>query len=154
MPKISFAGSGGLLWIAAALIMFFQKSYRAGALILLCGLLAGVVVCNLLLKNIFTRKRPCWIRDYISIKVNMPKDYSFPSGHTMSSFIAAEILIQISFPAGCFAVAAASLIGFSRLYLYVHFPTDVILGAVMGIILGMLVWNHAELIEPVIRYFS
>ena len=68
----------------------------------------------------------------------VPKDYSFPSGHTQASFAAATALFTGNKKAGICAYVLAALIAFSRLYLYVHFPTDVLAGVVIGICCGLL----------------
>ena len=102
------------------------------------GLLEGVIVGNVLLKNIIARERPCWINETVNILIPIPQDYSFPSGHTLSSFIAAAIVMHTDKRMGIAAYALASMIAFSRLYLYVHFPTDVLAGALLGIIIGMV----------------
>lgn len=146
MPKISFAGNGGLIWIITACIMFSDINYRKQSLILLAGLLSGVIVCNLFLKNLVARQRPCHIDSSIKMHIPMPKDHSFPSGHTTSSFIAASILMQVNVTLGWISLAVAALIGFSRLYLYVHFPSDVLAGAVLGTVLGLIVWNTSALV--------
>lgn len=142
MPVFSYAGNGGFIWILTSVILFIIGK-RMEALILLSALLTGAVICNLFLKKAAARKRPCQINGNVKIKIGIPKDYSFPSGHTMSSFTAAAVLLHISIPLGCSAAAVAALIGFSRLYLYVHFPSDVAAGAVLGSALGTSVWYAA-----------
>lgn len=73
------------------------------------------------------------------VMISVPQDYSFPSGHTLSSFIAATIIMHADKQIGIAAYVLASMIAFSRLYLYVHFPTDVIFGALLGIAIGLFV---------------
>ena len=102
------------------------------------GLMVGFIIGNLFLKNIVMRERPCWINDNIQLLIPMPMDYSFPSGHTLSSFVSAGILIQRNLKIGFCAYILAVLIGFSRLYLYVHFPTDVLTGIVFGTIIAFV----------------
>ena len=92
MPKITLLGSGGALWIASAGAMFVSKRYRNTACTLGAGLITGSVVCNALLKKLIKRPRPCWIRVPDGMLIEIPRDYSFPSGHTMSSFLAATII--------------------------------------------------------------
>ncbi len=144
MPKITLLGNGGAIWIASAIIMIiFQKSRRAG-LMVGTGLCTGVLIGNVLLKNLVARDRPCWINKTIKMLISVPQDYSFPSGHTLSSFIAATIIMHFNKKIGIVAYILAVMIAFSRLYLYVHFPTDVLSGAVLGIVLGFVVCKVFE----------
>lgn len=137
-PVVSYLGDFGAIWILCAIIMILSGQYRKQGFILLLGLAMGVLVGNLLLKNLIARPRPCWINATKELLVAMPKDYSFPSGHTLASVIAATILAyaneKFEIPAGLLAF----LISFSRLYLYVHFPTDVIAATALGMLIGKL----------------
>ncbi len=137
MPKITFLGNIGFIWIAAAILMLGIKKYRKTGITLSIGLLGGVITGNLILKNLVTRERPCWINNSIQMLVAVPQDYSFPSGHTLSSFVAAVVIMHADKKLGITAYIIASLIAFSRLYLYVHFPTDVIAGILLGTIIGI-----------------
>lgn len=136
MPKITFLGNGGLIWIVMAIIMLFFKKYRKTGITLGTGLLEGVIVGNVLLKNLIARERPCWINETVNILISIPQDYSFPSGHTLSSFIVATIIMHHDKRMGIAAYVLAYMIAFSRLYLYVHFPSDVLAGVLIGIIIG------------------
>ncbi|WP_295217379.1 phosphatase PAP2 family protein [Ruminococcus sp.] len=138
MPKITFLGNGGLIWIVMAIIMLFWAKYRKTGIMVGVGLLEGVIIGNILLKNLIARERPCWINETVNILISIPQDYSFPSGHTLSSFIAATIIMHTDKRMGIAAYMLASMIAFSRLYLYVHFPTDVLAGALLGIIIGIV----------------
>lgn len=144
MPKITYLGSGGFVWIIIAVIMlFFQKSRKTG-IVLGAGLLSGFIIGNVFLKNVVARERPCWINQALEILIAVPNDYSFPSGHTLSSFIAATIIMKYNGKMGIAAYALAFAISFSRLYLYVHFPTDVLAGAILGILIGLIVCKLSE----------
>ncbi len=127
---ITHLGTGGILWITAAVCMLFTKKYRRCGIAVLVCLLLGLLFGNLILKNIVARGRPCWIKPIADMLVSVPKDFSFPSGHTLSSFIAAIVIFRHSRPLGIPALAVAVLIALSRLYVYVHFPTD-LLGAII-----------------------
>lgn len=128
----------GIFWIVLVLgILIFGKDKRVG----LTGWLAlclSFLICNLILKNIVQRDRPCWIDPAIQLLVEIPDDYSFPSGHTSFSFAAATSIFLYHRSWGVLALVVATLTGLSRLYLFVHFPTDVIVGAVCGIVSGLL----------------
>lgn len=137
MPKLTFLGNGGLIWIISAVIMLFFAKYRKMGISIGVGLLEGVIIGNVLIKNLVARERPCWINENVQMLISIPQDYSFPSGHTLSSFIAATIIIHFNRWMGIAAYVLASIIAFSRLYLYVHFPTDVLTGILIGITIGM-----------------
>lgn len=132
MPIITSTCEWGIIWIAAAVIMlFFRKTRRCGAAA--GGALAGcLLIGNVILKHLVARDRPCWIESDHLMLVAVPKDFSFPSGHSMASFAAAVVIFHYNKKAGIAALALAVLIAFSRLYLFVHFPTDVLAGALIG----------------------
>lgn len=142
MPKVTMLGNGGVIWIAIAVLLLSTRRYRRQGCILLAGLLIGFLVGNVVLKQVFARPRPCWVDPAFPLLVSVPSDYSFPSGHTLSSVIAATILMQTDWRLGCGAVVLAVVIAFSRLYLYVHYPSDVLGGAVLGIIIGLCVYRE------------
>ena len=118
-----------------------HKKYRRQGVLLLVGLIAGVLVGNACLKNLIARPRPCWLDSSVQLLITNPADYSFPSGHTLSSVIGATGLTKTNRRFGYAAIPLAALIAFSRLYLYVHFPSDVLAAAVLGVALGELVWR-------------
>lgn len=125
-------GDKGIIWIISAALMMMRKKYNRCGVTTLASLAAGAIVGNLFLKNIFQRERPCWINDEIEMLINIPSDYSFPSGHTLSAVAAAVTVYHFDKKLGVLFWIFAVLTAFSRLYLYVHFPTDVIVGAVIG----------------------
>lgn len=114
------------------------KKYRRQGLLLLGGLAVGVLVGNVCLKNLIARPRPCWLDSSVRLLIADPTDYSFPSGHTLSSVIGATILTRTDRRFGYAAIPLTALIAFSRLYLYVHFPSDVLAAAVLGVMIGEL----------------
>jgi len=138
MPKLTILGSYGFLWVAVALILLLDKRHRDCGIALALGLISSVVIGNLILKNAVARPRPCWLVEGYDLLVNNPTDFSFPSGHTLAGFIAATILFNYNRKWGIAAYILAAVIGFSRLYLYVHFPTDVLAGVILGICIGSL----------------
>ncbi len=112
---------------------------------MLAGMLTGLIIGNLILKNLVARERPCWIDSDILMLISIPEDYSFPSGHTLASTISAVILMQEDKKLGIPAVILAVLIAFSRMYLFVHFPTDILGGLLLGLVIGFSVtpvWNR------------
>ena len=141
MPKITALGNGGAVWLTAAGGLLCTKKYRKQGILLLGGLAVGVLVGNVFLKNVIARPRPCWLDQSARMLVKVPTDYSFPSGHTLSSVIGATILTQANHRFGWAAIPLAALIAFSRLYLYVHFPSDILGAAVLGVAIGVLTFR-------------
>lgn len=136
MPLVSALGNSGMIWIIwSILLLLFPKSRKTG-MAMAAGLFLEVLCCNVVLKPLIARARPCDVNTAVQLLISRPADYSFPSGHTGSSFAAASVLYferhRCRFAAGILAV----LIAFSRLYLYVHYPTDVLAGAVIGCMAG------------------
>ena len=99
--------------------------------------MAGLLICNIGLKNIVARPRPCWLES-IDLLVKNPKDYSFPSGHTWSAVTGVWVATAANRKFGWVAIPLAAALAFSRLYLYVHFPSDILMGALIGAALGIL----------------
>lgn len=139
MPKITFLGNGGLIWLLSAVVLLLIPKHRRTGVLLLAGLAAGVVIGNLALKPLIARPRPCWIDQTIPLLISVPTDYSFPSGHTLSSVIAAAVLTMADHRFAGFAVPLAALIALSRLYLFVHFPTDILASVILGLGIGILI---------------
>lgn len=144
IPEISLFGNSGAIWILSAVIMLFFKKYRKTGITVAAGLCTGVIIGNLLLKNLIARSRPCWINDTVNMLIAVPQDYSFPSGHTLSSFIAATIIMHTDKRLGTAAYILAAMIAFSRLYLYVHFPTDILGGVLLGIVIGIIMCKVSD----------
>jgi len=147
MPRISALGNMGMIWIAVAIVMIISKKYRREGVLLLAALLVGVLVGNVILKHVIARPRPCWIDTGIRLLMTSPTDYSFPSGHTLSSVIGATVLTMTNKKFAVAAIPLACLIAFSRLYLFVHFPSDVLAAAVLGLAIGILVMSAAGKFE-------
>ena len=152
MPVITSFGEYGIFWIAVSLsLVLIKKTRRCG--IACCGaILTSFIVGNILLKHIVARARPCWLEpDYLTMLVAVPKDFSFPSGHSMISFTAATVLFCYNKKLGIPALVLAALIAFSRLYLFVHFPTDVLVGTLIGIGIGIASYIVVNKIADIIR---
>lgn len=144
MPVITGLGDSGIFWILTGLILFaFKKTRKTGFSVLL-SLIAGLIIGNLILKNLIARDRPCWLDPTIQLLVESPRDYSFPSGHTLASFESAVSILLYHRNWGIAALCLASLIAFSRLYLFVHFPTDVLTGLILGTIIAIFVHKLIE----------
>ena len=139
MPKITFLGDAGLIWLLLTVVLLFLPKHRRTGILLLTGLAFGALVGNLALKPLFFRARPCWLDPTVRLLISVPRDYSFPSGHTRASVIAATVLTAIDRRFGYAAIPLAALIAFSRLYLFVHFSSDVLASVILGLLIGYLV---------------
>lgn len=143
MPVITLLGDAGIFWIAVAVVLLFIPKYRKIGLGMGAALIIGLLVCNVTLKPLIARPRPY---DYqlehfgksIQLLIATPHDFSFPSGHTLASFEAATVLLLENRKMGIPAMILACLIAFSRMYLYVHYPTDVIASVILGTIFGII----------------
>ena len=139
MPKITWLGNGGLIWILAAAVLLCIRKRRRYGVLLLIGLALGLLIGNIILKNAAARPRPCWLDPTVQLLIRAPRDYSFPSGHTMASVIGATVLTGADRRFAPVAIPLAALIAFSRLYLFVHFPSDVLAAVLIGLAIGGLV---------------
>ncbi len=136
MEAVTFLGEAGWFWILLGIVLLCTRKYRFCGAAILAALLLDLVLANMLLKPLVARDRPCWINREVELLVRVPRDYSFPSGHTMASFAAASALFLTWRKAGIWALLLGALMGISRLYFYVHFPTDVLAGVILGIFCG------------------
>lgn len=133
MKFLSFLGNGGWIWIVSVLMLLCFKKTRKSGIYAASALLLEFILCNLILKNIFARPRPYAVNPEITLLIPPLSDFSFPSGHAGSSFAVAA---SLGFSGSGFFLPAVILavgISFSRMYLYVHYPTDVLAGALLGI---------------------
>lgn len=137
MPLITALGNKGMIWIITGLILCISKKYRKSGIIILTALVFSAIICNLTLKPLVARIRPFTANPEIKLLINAPTDFSFPSGHTASSFSVAFALLFSKNRLWIPSMVLAMLIAFSRLYLYVHYPTDVISGIIIGLITGI-----------------
>ena len=137
-PVTAFSklGNAGMLWLVlCAVFLLFRRTRRAGALGL-AALAMGFLLCNGVLKPLLHRARPWLVVEGLRRMVTPGDAHSFPSGHTCAAFAAAWTWRR-QLPRrwmGRIAVLAAVLMGLSRLYLGVHFPTDVLAGALVGML--------------------
>lgn len=132
MVFITSLADVGWLWLFLGVALFLLPKTRPVGGCILVSLAIGAILGNVLLKNLAARPRPCWIDPSVSLLVHNPRDFSFPSGHTQASFEGAVCILLFNKKWGLPAIMLAMLIAFSRMYLFVHFPTDVLAGAVLG----------------------
>lgn len=147
---ITSLGNAGFIWIAlAVLLLCFRKTRRVG-LGVVGALLLGVLVGNVLLKEWIQRPRPFVTHADLIPLVEPGDEWSFPSGHALSSFAAASALCFHIRWAGLLAYIPAALIAFSRLYACVHYPTDVLAGLLLGLLCGFVAaWMTDRLTDRV-----
>lgn len=134
MIIITYLGNGGIIWIAIAGILIISKKYRNVGFIALGALILSAVLGEVILKHMVQRMRPSANVPAINLLISKPLSYSFPSGHAASSFAAAGVLSKYFKVHEIEIFGLASLIAFSRLYLYVHYPTDVLAGIILGLV--------------------
>lgn len=134
MEFITSLGDGGFVWIVAAVALLCTKRYRKTGIAVAVALLIGYVTTSLVLKNLIMRVRPYEAVAGLTSLIGPVGESSFPSGHTTSSF-AASLTIRkgTSRLVGALAILLAVLIALSRLYVGVHYPTDVLAGALVGL---------------------
>ena len=133
MVAISILGNGGLIFIIIGIIFLINKKHRRTGIHILITLIFCLIFGNLLLKPLIHRIRPYDMYN-IPIIIKPLKDYSFPSGHTYASFGTAFSILMHKKKIGYLFLIFATLMAFSRMYLYVHYPTDILGGIILGLI--------------------
>lgn len=139
MTFITRLGDGGFIWILFTVLLLIPQKTRRAALSMAVALIMSLLMTNLLLKNSVARVRPYEVVDGLRILVDPPSDWSFPSGHTSASIAAALVMLRM-LPGkyGIPAIILGVLISLSRLYVGVHYPTDVLGGAIIGVLCAMI----------------
>lgn len=139
MKLITTLGNAGILWIILTILLLIPKRTRKIGWMSACALLFSLLINNILLKNLVARVRPYNAIEGLVPIIKKPSEFSFPSGHAGSSFACACVLYRkLPKKFGIPILILAILISFSRLYVGVHYPTDVLAGAVTGIICSYL----------------
>lgn len=139
MVSITRLGDLGAVWIILILaLVLYQKTRRVG-MIASVALAMDLIICNVIMKNLFHRIRPFDINQAIILLIKRPADFSFPSGHTAASFsVAFAVWFAGKKKMAVAMFVLAALIAFSRMYLYVHYPTDILGGIAIGVITGAI----------------
>ena len=148
MRVLSLLGDKGLGWIALTLVLLLFKRTRRVGIYCAASMILTFLVVNCAIKPLVARTRPYDLFSEIQILTHLESDFSFPSGHSANSFAVAWILFRMTKKQyGVTAVAVAALIAFSRLYVGVHYPTDVLAGAAIAIALAELTLHQLPPIE-------
>lgn len=144
MVGITRLGDAGIIWIIlTAIFLVIPKTRRTGG-VMLAALVVQTILCNVILKNLFARTRPYDVNTTVQLLVPKLHDFSFPSGHTSASFTTVSALFFAKNKVWKPALVLACLIAVSRLYLYVHYPTDVLGGILLGILSGYIGYKIME----------
>lgn len=138
MKLITAFGNGGVFWILFTVFLLFTKKYRSCGIAMAAALIASFIFTNLMIKNLMLRPRPFWVDSSFNLIITAPTDFSFPSGHSSASFAAAVAFFMQKKKQGIILLALAAAIGISRLYLMVHYPTDVLAGIALGAVYGVI----------------
>ncbi len=138
--NITHLGDAGIFWILLTVVLLCFRQTRKAGIYSACALVLSLIVNNIILKNLVGRIRPYELVEGLQCIVGPAHDASFPSGHTGASFASSvAIYRQIPKKLAVFFIVLASLIALSRLYVGIHYPTDVLGGLVTGIGIGLFV---------------
>ncbi len=135
---ISSSGDFGLVWIAMSIILMnFERTEQVGQDVLV-AIFVTTLIGQLTIKSIVKRKRPCHIYPDERMLISIPVDYSFPSGHTSCSFACSIIIMELNVYVGVFCLLFSAVMGISRIFLFVHYLSDVVCGALLGTTIGII----------------
>lgn len=136
LPVVTHFGDSGIGWIILAAVLAIIPKTRKLGFSIAVGLFLELLVCDITVKPLVARPRPFMINPDVSLITKAPHGFSFPSGHTGASFVAISALLtnksKLWIPALCLGI----IIAFSRMYLYFHYPTDILGGVIIGSTLG------------------
>lgn len=131
-------GESGLVWIAIAIVLTCIPKTRQCGLTMMIAMAITYLAGNLFLKNVIARPRPCAVDTTVTLKIPFPSEYSFPSGHSSNGFSGAVTIFCYYRKTGILSLLMAAIIAFSRLYFFVHYPTDILGGIVLGTLDALL----------------
>ena len=137
---ITHLGEAGAVWIASAVVLLCFKKTRTTGFLVLISMLLTFLTGELLLKNLIARPRPCHTFPDVPLLIGRLDSFSCPSGHSASSFTAAVMLFLRHRKKAFTALLLAALIAFSRVFLFVHYPTDILAGALLGTLFAFFVF--------------
>ena len=146
LVPLTIVGEGGIIWILiSAVMLFFPRTRKIGWMALVAMLLC-YLLNDKLFKVLVERPRPFFAMANLQTLIPIPLSWSFPSGHACSSFAAATIYSHGGEKRWLKAVfwALAVTMAFSRMYVGVHYPTDVLAGALVGVVGSSLIWRMLQ----------
>ena len=138
MVFVTDMGNLGAIWLVVAAALLLRGEERKTGIAIAAALVLAFVAGGIVIKPLVARIRPCDIDTTVRLLIDRPRDFSFPSGHASSSFAAVTVLFLAGSTWRRPAAVLAALIAFSRLYLFVHYPSDVIAGILLGMLCGWL----------------
>nr|WP_295256674.1 phosphatase PAP2 family protein [uncultured Blautia sp.] len=148
MTSVTKLGNAGIFWIILTVLFLLIPKMRKTGVVMAAALIIDLLLCNVLLKNLVARTRPYDVNTGIQLLVAKLRDYSFPSGHTAASFASVTALyLSGERRIWIIALVISCLIAVSRLYLYVHYPTDVLGGIIFGCLSGWIGYHIVKLVE-------
>ena len=144
---VTSLGDSGIFWIALSFLLLIPKPTRRIGITALAALVIGALITNVALKHLIARTRPYEVIHGLTLLIEKQSDYSFPSGHTCASFAAAGVYWRMmpkkySVPLLILAV----LVAFSRLYVGVHYPSDVLGGLLVGLFAAWAAWHMQNIL--------
>lgn len=151
IPFYTSLGEDGIIWIVLGLILLIPKKTRKCGIMVLGALLVMLIVNNIILKNLIARSRPCWTFPEMVRLVKNPSSFSFPSGHTVSAFAVAFTIFSQHKKLGKVVIVMASIMAFTRLYVFVHYPTDIYGGIFVAAAITTFVCFAEKKISPKIE---
>ncbi len=144
MVGITYSATSGLVWFVLGFLMTRSPGWRRCGVSVVVSVALAYIIVDIILKPLVCRERPFSVEDF-DLLIPAPGTWSFPSGHTAPAFAGATAIFIHSRRWGCLALVYAALVGFSRLYLCVHWPTDVAAGAIIGVATALLaVWSMSR----------
>ena len=141
MAVLGYLGEAGAVWIILGIVLLFFRKTRPAGVCMLAAMALGYLIGDIGIKHLVARPRPFLVNTDVDLYINAPTSHSFPSGHSTASFAAVTSLFGMLKEKRWIAYSAlglAILIVFSRLYNYVHYPSDVLCGILLGVICGLV----------------
>ncbi|MCH5298013.1 MAG: phosphatase PAP2 family protein [Ruminococcus sp.] len=139
MVFFSYIGEIGAIWLVSAIAFMFSRKTRLMGIMVICAVTLGFLLGEIGIKNIICRPRPFVTNPDVILNIFPPLGYSCPSGHSCSSLAAATVIFAKNKRYGIPALCVALLIVFSRLYNYVHYPSDVLFGMMLGVVSAFII---------------